>query len=453
MRDRLAALSAANTYFAGFSGGADSTALLLALFELGEGLGTPFKAVHVNHGLHADAAKWQRHCQQFCRRRDIELVCLRIGPGADSGSGVEAEARRLRYAAIAALLRPGDSLLTAHHADDQAETVLLNLMRGSGVDGLSAMPPERPLGAGLLQRPLLDIDKQALRTYLRDRNVGWLEDPSNQLPAHDRNFLRHQIMPVLEQRWPGVVKRLTLTRTAMAETRAMLEDLADEVLGRSLLHPLVLRLENPGAEGPGRFKLLVRRWLRLAGVPPLPAQRLETLWQQVRRANGSGRVRIGWEHCVLHLYRDQLWLQAGGSVEPCGHHAWPSGGNSVELGGRLGLLAFEGADETRPPMDMESFGRGRRGELTILLNGHHQRLKNIFQAAAVPPWLRDAVPLTALDGELSAIGDWCIGDRLRAWLGNTRLQLRWRPRDPLLRYLRDRQHGAEATGPAGDALN
>jgi tRNA(Ile)-lysidine synthase len=426
---------------------------LLALIELGEGLGTPFKAVHVNHGLHADAAKWQRHCEQFCRRHDIEIVCLRVRPGAGSGKGIEAEARRLRYAAIAALLRPGDSLLTAHHADDQAETVLLNLMRGSGVDGLSAMPSERPLGAGLLQRPLLDIDKQALRIFLRDRNVGWLEDPSNQFPGQDRNFLRHQVMPMLEQRWPGVAKRLSLTRRAMAETRAMLEDLADEMLGHSLLHPLVLRLENPADAGPGRFKLVVRRWLRLAGVPPLPAHRLETLWQQVRRANGSGKVRVGWEHCALHLYRDQLWLQAGGPVEPCPNRAWPAGGNSVELGGRVGQLAFEGADETRARMDLESFSRRERGELSILLNGHHQRLKNIFQAAAVPPWLRDAVPLTALDGELSAIGDWCIGDRLGAWLGDTRLRLRWRPRDPLLSYVRDRQHVAEATGTAGDELN
>lgn len=453
MHDRLAALSAANTYFAGFSGGADSTALLLALAELSEDLATPFKAIHVNHGLHADAAKWQRHCEQFCRRHDIELVCLHVRPGADSGRGVEAEARRLRYAAIAALLRPGDSLLTAHHADDQAETVLLNLMRGSGVDGLSAMPSERPLGAGLLQRPLLDVDKQALRTYLRDRRVGWLEDPSNQFPAHDRNFLRHQIMPALEQRWPGVVKRLSLTRRAMAETRAVLEDLADEMLERSLLHPLVLRLEDPGETDPGRFKLVIRRWLRLAGVPPLPAQRLETLWQQVRQANGSGNIRVGWEHCVLHLYRDQLWLQAGGPAEPCPDRAWPPGGNGVELGERLGQLAFEGADETRPPVDLESFSRGGRGELSILLNGHHQQLKNIFQAAAVPPWLRDAVPLTTLDGELSAVGDWCIGDRLGAWLGKTRLRLRWRPRDPLLRYLRDLQHGTEATGTAGDELN
>ena len=144
-----------NSYIVGFSGGADSTALLHAVNTLKDRLQVPFKAVHVNHGLHDHADTWQQECETFCREHDIELVCLAVYPRRNSGKGLEAEARQLRYDAICTRISDGDCLLTAHHADDQAETLLLNLMRGSGVDGLSSMPESRPLGKGLLLRPLL----------------------------------------------------------------------------------------------------------------------------------------------------------------------------------------------------------------------------------------------------------------------------------------------------------
>jgi len=452
LRGSLAALSAADGYYAGFSGGADSTALLLALCELGVELGAPFRAVHVNHGLHADAAEWQRHCERFCAERGIELICLQVRPDPDSGRGVEAEARHLRYQAMAALLGAGDSLLTAHHADDQAETVLLNLMRGSGVDGLSAMPPERPLGAGLLQRPLLDFDNQALEDYLRGRNVGWLEDPSNQFLAHDRNYLRHQIMPALDRRWPGVVKRLSLTRRAMAETRRVLETLADDLLGRSLPHPRVLSLAGLADADPGLVKLVVRRWLKRNGTPSLPVHRLETLLRQIGEAGAGSNVCIRWDHCALHLYRGQLWLQTDGPAEPCARRAWPSGGR-VDLGPHTGPLELEGEGAGLPGVDLLSFGRRQCTEPSLLRNGHHQGLKNIFQAAGVPPWLRDAVPLTAQGGGLAAVGDWCIADPFSEWLRENRLRLVWHPRDPLLRYIRDLQHAGETIRTNGDELH
>ena len=208
----LRSLPAVNAYIVGFSGGADSTALLHALTAIEDRLGVPVSAAHINHGLHDHADLWQEQCVNFCRLHNIKLTCLKIDPDKNSGKGLEAEARHLRYEAISTLLGPGACLLTAHHADDQAETLLLNLMRGSGVDGLSAMPDSRPFGDGLLQRPLLTFQNSALRDYLHENNIVWTEDPSNRQTDHDRNFVRHEVIPLLEERWPGVSKRLLLTR-------------------------------------------------------------------------------------------------------------------------------------------------------------------------------------------------------------------------------------------------
>ncbi len=200
----LQSFPAVNAYVVAYSGGADSTALLHALCTIQNQLGVPLSAVHVNHGLHDDAGQWQQQCEHFCRQNNIELVCVRVDLKNCSGKGLEAEARHLRYEAISGLLEPGTGVLTAHHADDQAETLLLNLMRGSGIDGLSAMPDSRALGHGLLQRPLLGFQNNALRDYLRINGVEWTEDPSNQYLNHDRNFVRQEIIPLLEKRWPEV---------------------------------------------------------------------------------------------------------------------------------------------------------------------------------------------------------------------------------------------------------
>ncbi len=450
--DSLGALAPARAYYVGFSGGADSTALLQALHELGLGITAPFKAVHVNHGLHADADRWQQHCKVYCQQRGIKLICIRIDLPDRTVQGIEAEARHLRYQAMAALLGPGENLLTAHHADDQTETILLNLLRGSGVDGLAAMPAERPLGAGMLQRPLLEFDNHALRDYLRARDTTWLEDPSNQLLAHDRNFIRHEIIPVMERRWPGVNQRLSLTRRIMAETRPLLETMADDVLQRCLAHPLVLRLAAlPNAE-PGLFKLVVRRWIRQTGAPPIPVHRLESLAQQIATADSDNRIRIAWKSCTVYVFKGCLWLQTKHKIKPCSEVSWPPYSPTAELGVDIGRLEFIGG--LPPPPGPQYVTRGRHCDPgnSILRNGHHLHLKNIFQAAAIPTWLRNTIPLTSMDGELAAVGDWCISDRFKTWLGKNQLKWVWQPHHPLLQYVHDQQHIQQAVSTHDDGL-
>ena len=430
-----------NTYLVGFSGGADSTALLYALKQLEGQLNTPVKAVHVNHGIHSDADLWQEHCESFCRQYEITLVCRNIKLAGNAGFGIEAEARHLRYETMAALLEPGDYLLTAHHADDQAETLLLNLMRGSGVDGLSAMPQSRPMKPGVLLRPLLDFENSALISYLQENGIDWLEDPSNQLVTHDRNFIRHEILPLLEGRWQGVNKRLLLTRNAMAEARSLLERLADEYLEQYLRHPFVLQLAEELDEDPALFKLAIRRWLKQSALPSIPARSLESLYEQVTEAADGNKISIQWAGCSLRLYQGHLWLQQDAVTPPCPDIDWPDNQASVNLGIDVGKLLFEGVNVYGPPAGFKVCNRKSCPDNTIKQGAHHKRLKNLFQSAGIPDWLRDSIPLCLQNGELVAIGDWCFDDQFASWMSEHDIKLTWQAENSLLQFIVEQQRG------------
>jgi tRNA(Ile)-lysidine synthase len=428
-----------NAYVVGFSGGADSTALLHALNTIQGELNIPLSAVHINHGLHGDADLWQSQCERLCSRLGIRLVSLNINPDNSSGKGLEAEARHLRYAAISTLLEPGACLLTAHHADDQAETLLLNLMRGSGVDGLSAMPESRPLGEGCLQRPLLGFRGSALRDYLAKHNVEWSEDPSNQHLDHDRNFVRHEIMPMLEGRWPGASKRLLLTRNAMTGARHVLEWVADDYLEQALKHPFVLQLNPRLGEDSELFKLIVRHWMRQADVPSIPAYRLESLCEQVKQPSRNHNVTVNWAGHSLHLFKQQLWLQTDSEIMPCPTRGWPTG-TEIDLGDDVGQLVLEGPDPCVPEGEFSVGNRSDMQQTAISQGSHHKSLKNLFQSASIPPWLRDCIPLCKLDGELVAMGDWCFSGQFKTWMTENNTSMSWQPRNPLLKFIHSQRN-------------
>lgn len=439
-----------NSYLVGFSGGADSTALLHAISKIHKQLEVPVSAVHVNHGIHPGADAWQQQCENFCQCHDIDLVCLKVELKNNSGKGLEAEARHLRYEAVADLLDHSDCLLTGHHADDQAETLLLNLMRGSGVDGLTAMPESRPLGRGYLQRPLLRFKNHALKDYLRENNVEWTDDPSNHQLNHDRNFVRHQVIPLLEQRWPEVNQRLLLTLDAMTDTRHLLEALADDYLDSNLPHPSVLKITPQCLANPELTKLVIRRWIKQSAVAGIPVYKLDSFCDQLRITGSDHKVSVQWDGCLLRWYKNQLWLQTTERIMPCPAVKWPKGMSEVDLGkdvGRLVLITgghsrdrLEHRDGKSPDVEFSVGGRCNIKSAVISLGGHHKSLKNLFQSADIPPWLRDSIPLCKLDGELVAMGDWRFNEGFASWLSENDTRLSWRPEHPLLQFILQQQH-------------
>ena len=209
LRERLQALSVGlepARWLVAYSGGVDSTALLHALVHAGTA--RPVVAIHVDHGLHPGSAAWSRHCQAEASSLGVDFIGRRVVVADSTDSGPEAAARQARYSAFLAIVQTGDCLLSAHHETDQAETLLLNLLRGSGPAGLAGIGVRQPFGRGHLLRPLIGIDGGALEAYARDHGLAWIDDPSNEDTRFDRNFLRREILPRLAERWPAVSRRL-----------------------------------------------------------------------------------------------------------------------------------------------------------------------------------------------------------------------------------------------------
>ena len=185
---------------------------------------------YVNHGLHQDSGRWGDHCEAIARSLNVEIERLAVDVMTDAGKGTEAAARTARYDVLRSLIQEGDWLLSAHHKDDQAETLLLNLMRGSGPSGLAGIGEVQPFSAGWLVRPLLPFSQSELRNYATQHELNWVDDPSNEDRQFDRNYLRHEILPRLEERWPEVSDRLLQSAVLAREAATMLDQLADDDL-------------------------------------------------------------------------------------------------------------------------------------------------------------------------------------------------------------------------------
>lgn len=290
-----------------FSGGLDSTVLLHQLVQW-RALhpDVALRAIHIHHGLSPHADSWVQHCESVCAQWQVSLVVERVHL-EDDGLGIEARARRARYQAFAQTLLPGEVLMTAQHLDDQCETFLLALKRGSGPAGLSAMGESSPFAGTQLIRPLLAQTREALEAWARQHELCWIEDESNQDDTYDRNFLRLRVTPLLQQRWPHFAQAVARSAALCAEQESLLDellasDLADCITSRGtlLLTPLMMM------SGVRRAALL-RRWLAGLNAPMPSRDGLERIWQEVAlaREDASPSFRLG--EYEVRRYQSQLW--------------------------------------------------------------------------------------------------------------------------------------------------
>jgi tRNA(Ile)-lysidine synthase len=417
-----------------FSGGLDSTVLLAALCRLG--LPVPVRAAHVDHGLHEQSAEWTAHCARIAAAHGVELATVRVGVDRAAGLGLEGAAREARYGALAELLTPDEWLLTAHHADDQLETVLLRLLRGTGVRGLRGIIPFAPFAAGALGRPLLDFTRAQLRAQALEWNLRWIEDPSNEEPRHDRNYLRLRVLPALLARWPGAARRATRLAEQMGEAERLLDAVATED-ARALAAPWHVPRTALAALEPARQRNLLRHLLRdiSAGTPS--ARKLEELRTALLEAHPASHALVRWPGGEGRVFRDALYLGvplppgsppeyaarvnfATGWEGPEGRVEWVAAhdGHGVPeswLAAGLTLRFREGGERFQP--------RGRQ---------HHHSLKDLFQERGVVPWMRDRVPLLYRDATLVAIGDlWVGADVDLAAADEPRWRVRWTQHPPL----------------------
>lgn len=405
-----------------FSGGPDSTALLHALAGLPQARSRGLRALHVDHGLHPQSGAWAEHCRRFCAALAIDCEVLGVQVDRHAGSGLEAAARDARYVAWAGSLRTDEWLLLGHHRDDQAETVLLKLLRGAGPEGLGGMRATRPLGGGHLWRPLLSLSRETLRAYVASHGLACIEDPSNADLQLARNRLRHDILPRLQAYWPHAVDSI-LHSAALSRAAAQTLEAQWQAALAQLRDPLTDSLDAPGwlALDPALRGPLLDRWLHARGLSaPTAAQRRQIERQCHARPGQLPCIR--WAGTELRIWRNRLWAQPlAAPFDPQWASPWQGEPLVLPAGGRLWL---EPAGRLAAPLTV----RLRRGGERIKPAGdtHTRELRDLFQHADVPPWQRGAWPLVYDDGELIAVADRWLSDRGSAMLGQA-ARLHWSP--------------------------
>ena len=415
----LAAFPSARRYWVAYSGGMDSQVLLHALAAARAGLPGELRAAHVDHGLHPDAPRWAEHCRETCGRLGVPLTLCRVDAAPASGESPEAAARAARYSALSALLAPGDLLLTAQHQDDQAETLLLALLRGSGVKGLAAMPAVAPLGAGHLVRPLLGYSRGDLAEYAAGVGLAWIDDPANADLGYDRNLIRHRVLPLLAGRWPATATTIARSAGHCAEAQRLIDALAGETLARVAgSRPGTLSVDGLLGLDAAQCRAALRHWIAGRGYRPPAAAVLERVLSEVLPARADADPLVRWSGCEVRRYRDDLYALAPlpAPPEPAPIH-WRRGSLDLPNGlGRLTWVDAEGRaiDPETPHPGGVAVAFGLPG-LTCRPPGvaHHRRLKQIFQEAGVPAWLRPYVPLILAAGRLVAVGGICQCDTTR----------------------------------------
>ena len=399
----------------GFSGGVDSTVLLHSLVT--HVPQRQYIAVHVNHGLSTYAQQWQSHCQQEAERLGIPFVAERVQIDRSAGN-IEQQARQARYASFAKHLRPSGAIVLGHHRDDQQETVLLRLLRGSGPKGLSGMARNRSFNSGQLLRPLLAIGQSEIKDYARAYGLEWIDDDSNTDDRFDRNFLRNVVVPKLNERWPASAQ--TLSRAA--ELMRDYDQLAD-ILAQQDLNSSGLRRERCGFsvddqhwhQWPGiRRNNVLRAVLRRVGFPELSQAILEQIEIQLFPAEvePDSQATVSWADVCIRRFNQRLYFIDNRAVTPVQSDAnnahkqrsWLgqepmvlADGSYLSLA-RGGSFAWDGQ-----PLTI-AFRRG--GERCHPhTRQHSQTLKKLLQESKLEPWLRDRIPLIKQGGEIVAVGD------------------------------------------------
>ncbi len=427
----ISSLPPAPRYWVAYSGGLDSQVLLHALSVLRPQLAAEISAIHVDHGLHPDAAAWSDKCERYCHDRNFPLKVVRVKVEPATGESLEAAARDLRYAALAAAIGCGDILFTAHHQDDQAETVLLQLLRGSGPSGLAAMPAITGFACGYHARPLLGFSRRQLASYADEEGISWLEDPSNRDISFDRNFLRQQVIPLLAERWPSMSRTLSRSASHCAEAQHLIDGMAQQDLDKlrdtadSSLN-LTLLAELPPPQG----RAVLRGWIKGEGFPLPDTVHLERALVEMVAAREGRNPLVAWQGAELRRFRGRLYISRPLSPLDSGQVLQWDGRSPLELPAGLGRLLIEEGESGIPLQLWESGAiqvRFRSGgeRCSPPGRGHSKSLKKLYQELGVPPWQRQRLPLIFVDDQLVAVGDlhYCISTAPQS--GFKGISLRW----------------------------
>jgi tRNA(Ile)-lysidine synthase len=394
-----ACLQTFSRLYVGLSGGLDSTVLLHLLASKMADL-PPIQAIYIHHGISPNATAWQTHCETFCQSLAIPLITKKIA--FNRACNLEEAARKARYAALADEVQASEALLTGHHADDQAETLVLQLMRGAGVDGLSAMKKHSPFAAGALVRPLLAISRRELENYATRHALVWIEDESNLDNHYARNFLRNIIFPALRDKWPATNNVLNRTAQLAQDAKVCLDDLAMLDMGSfAEFDQLPFRLLTELSRE--RVLNCLRFWIKKQ-VHILPsAATLTRIYTEVIQSREDATPAVSFGNHIVRRFNQRLYLEPVLQSLQAVVIPWTHFPERCEPGEAFGV--FEGTGKAE---NVEI--RFRQGGEVLRLHGQTKSLKKLFQQWKIPPWKRESIPLIYIAGQLAVVVGYARSD-------------------------------------------
>lgn len=415
--DELVTLAAGKRLWLALSGGIDSHVLLHILASNKHPDLNFVASVHVDHGLQDDSKKWAKHCTDVATALDIEHHNLEVEVVDIDTLGMEAAARAARYQSIQQFLsNPDDVLLTAQHQHDQAETLLLQLLRGAGPKGLAAMAKHSVMGNMTLLRPLLGISQTDITAYAQQHDLKWIDDPSNQETRWSRNFLRHNVWPEIEQRWPQAAMTMSRTAHHCAEATELLTELAQQDM--TLLdvdeHSESLPIPALMALSPARQRNMLRHYIELRHFSLPSTSVLQCVIDEVCLAAPDSEPLVSWSEVEVRRYQQQLYFMPTQKKHDASQSMAVQDLTSVIL---IADHVIEWQETVGKGLNESVLSKDlrlgfRQGGERIRLQGHthHKSLKHLFQQWHVPPWQRDRIPLLFCDDKLIVVVGYGVSD-------------------------------------------
>ena len=408
-----------------YSGGPDSTVLLHLLRQLQQSEKFRLQALHVNHGIHPAADQWQQHCASFCQSLDVPFATTRVSLTSNKDRVSEQSARLARYGWFADQMETDALLLTAHHRGDQVETFFLNLMRGAGPRGLSAIQRVQKFSNGWLLRPLLNVDRTDIVEYATCWNLPCLDDPANEDRNYDRNYLRHVVLPTLTDRWPHAIQQIDQSVAHVGQSRLLLEELAEHDLKRCQVQVCTylssgepLSVDQLKSFSEARQINLIRHWTRQR-VQSEPGRRALDEFIQTALIRDKKFVELAWASYRVFRYQKALFVTHAPmptSLLPPVKWDLQQPLTLEQAGIRLVPVPRKGTGLNAELLSDGVFVRFRNGAEKVILPGrqHSSSLKKVLQANAVPPWERSQLPLIFYQTQLVAVVPWLIAGPFQA---------------------------------------
>ena len=411
-----------------FSGGVDSVVLLdLLVNVLKES--DALRIIHINHNLNEHSNDWAQFSSEVCEKYGLPLICASVEPKRH-GKGLEADARELRYQSFRDVIQDDEYLLTGHHQDDQMETLLYRIFRGTGIDGLRAIRREIKFGKGFLYRPMLNISREKIEEYAQLKNLKWIYDSSNDDSSYDRNFLRKDIIPLIKKRWPSVENKVSRLSVIAEQNQLLLNELAIEDVGQ-LKNYNHLDIETLSEKSYPRIINIFRFMIKKNNMS-VPSMRVLNEGIKTLMHSKSKSPSMTWNDNTIRRYKHRLYFLNSALNSPndlSNEMSWDIK-KTINLGKNLGsiqarFLNGEGISLNRCPSNLAI--KYRKGGEEIKPSGHKitKSLKNLFQENNVLPWVRDKIPLIYVDQELISVGDLWFNQDFKASANEDGFLITW----------------------------